>query len=183
MATGLNALLNYGYAILRAAVARALVAAGLLPALGLFHANRSNAFCLADDLMEPLRPLVDRRVRELHQQGHAELNPQTKAGLLGLLADRVRLGRRARPADGQPAPHDRFAGAVLPGRERPIGDSPGMYLSGYRCMWIVAMFDLPVDTKEARRAYTDFVKFLKRDGFTRMQYSVYCASCPQQGER
>ena len=61
---GVNALLNYGYAIVRAAVARALVAAGLLPALGLFHCNRSNAFCLADDLMEPLRPLVDRRVRE-----------------------------------------------------------------------------------------------------------------------
>ena len=40
-------------------------------------------------------------------------------------------------------------------------------------MWVVAMFDLPVDTKKARRAYTDFVKFLRRDGFTRMQYSVY----------
>jgi len=48
-----------------------------------------------------------------------------------------------------------------------------MYLSGYRCMWIVTMFDLPVATKQAKRAYTDFVKFLKRDGFTRMQYSVY----------
>lgn len=48
-----------------------------------------------------------------------------------------------------------------------------MFLSGYRCMWVVAMFDLPVNTKEAKRAYTDFVKFLKRDGFTRMQYSVY----------
>ena len=48
-----------------------------------------------------------------------------------------------------------------------------MYLSGYRCMWVLAMFDLPVDTKDARRAYTDFVKFLYRDGFTRVQYSVY----------
>jgi len=48
-----------------------------------------------------------------------------------------------------------------------------MYISGYRCMWVVAMFDLPVDTKQARRAYTDFVKRLRRDGFTRMQYSVY----------
>ena len=48
-----------------------------------------------------------------------------------------------------------------------------MYLSGYRCMWVVAMFDLPVTTKEARRAYTDFVKHLRRNGFTRVQYSVY----------
>ncbi len=94
---GANALLNYGYAILRAAVARALVAAGLLPALGLFHANRSNAFCLADDLMEPLRPLVDHRVRRLRGQGHQELNPETKKGLLGLLADPVRIGRERGP--------------------------------------------------------------------------------------
>ena len=48
-----------------------------------------------------------------------------------------------------------------------------MYISGYRCMWVVAMFDLPVNTKQARRAYTDFVRQLRRDGFTRMQFSVY----------
>ena len=94
---GVNALLNYGYAIIRAAMARALVSAGLLPALGLFHANRSNAFCLADDMMEPLRPLVDRRVRKLHCDGHRELKPETKAGLLGLLADPVRVGRQRGP--------------------------------------------------------------------------------------
>jgi CRISP-associated protein Cas1 len=95
---GINAMLNYGYAIVRAAVARALVAAGLLPALGLFHANRSNAFCLADDLMEPLRPLVDRRVRALHRQGHEQLNPAVKRGLLELLAERVRMPS-CRPGD------------------------------------------------------------------------------------
>jgi CRISPR-associated protein Cas1 len=96
-APGLNALLNYGYAIMRAAVARALVGAGLLPALGLFHSNRSNAFCLADDLIEPLRPLVDRRVRDLRQKGHEQLKPETKAGLLALLADPIRLGRQRGP--------------------------------------------------------------------------------------
>lgn len=48
-----------------------------------------------------------------------------------------------------------------------------MFVNGYRCMWVVAMFDLPVDTKQARRAYTQFVKHLRRDGFTRLQYSVY----------
>ena len=96
-APGANALLNYGYAIIRAAMARALVSAGFFPALGLFHCNRSNAFCLADDLMEPLRPLVDRRVRDLHWQGHLDLKPETKAGLLGLLADPVWLGHERGP--------------------------------------------------------------------------------------
>jgi CRISPR-associated protein Cas1 len=89
---GLNSFLNYGYAVVRAAVARAIVAAGLLPSLGLHHRNRSNAFCLADDLIEPLRPLVDDRVRELHRQGYDELNQEAKAALLEILADRVSLG-------------------------------------------------------------------------------------------
>ncbi len=59
---GLNACLNYGYAILRAVVARSLCGAGLHPSLGIHHHNRYDAFCLADDLMEPFRPLVDREV-------------------------------------------------------------------------------------------------------------------------
>lgn len=84
-----NALLNYGYAVMRAAVARALVAAGLLPVLGIKHANRSNSFCLADDLVEPLRPIVDRRVTELVRAGVTEVNPQSKRGLLELLAAEV----------------------------------------------------------------------------------------------
>ena len=57
-----NALLNYGYAILRAVIARALVGSGLLPILGIHHHNRYNAYCLADDIMEPYRPYVDRLV-------------------------------------------------------------------------------------------------------------------------
>ena len=71
----LNAMLNYGYAVMRAAVARALVSSGLNPTSGIHHANRSNAFCLADDLMEPLRPLVDARVRNLHEKGEHTLSP------------------------------------------------------------------------------------------------------------
>ena len=94
---GINALLNYGYAILRAAMARALVAAGLQPALGLCHANRSNAFCLADDMMEPLRPLVDDRARDLHLEGHHELTRPAKVRLLELLAAPVRLGHERGP--------------------------------------------------------------------------------------
>ncbi|MBL0137695.1 MAG: type II CRISPR-associated endonuclease Cas1 [Bacteroidetes bacterium] len=60
-----NNFLNYGYAILRATMARSIVAAGLLPTLGIFHRNRYNAFCLADDLMEPYRPIVDRTVHQM----------------------------------------------------------------------------------------------------------------------
>jgi CRISPR-associated protein Cas1 len=60
-----NNLLNYGYAILRAVVARALVASGLLPTLGIHHHNRYNAYCLADDIMEPYRPFVDKLVVEI----------------------------------------------------------------------------------------------------------------------
>ncbi|MCI0366261.1 MAG: CRISPR-associated endonuclease Cas1 [Phycisphaerales bacterium] len=94
---GLNSFLNYGYAVLRAAIARAIVGAGLLPSVGLHHRNRSNPFCLADDLIEPLRPLVDDRVRELHRQGYDELNQPAKAAILEILADRVRLGEDIGP--------------------------------------------------------------------------------------
>lgn len=94
---GLNAILNYGYAVLRAAVARAIVSAGLLPVLGIHHSNRSNAFCLADDLMEPLRPLVDARARRLHLQGQHELVPPVKAELLKVLAEPVCLANQKGP--------------------------------------------------------------------------------------
>jgi CRISP-associated protein Cas1 len=60
-----NNLLNYGYAIIRAITARAIVAAGLMPTLGVFHRNRYNAYCLADDLMEPYRPYIDKTVRTI----------------------------------------------------------------------------------------------------------------------
>ena len=63
--TPLNNLLNYGYAILRAVIARALVTSGLLPTLGIHHHNRYNAYCLADDIMEPYRPYVDELVYKL----------------------------------------------------------------------------------------------------------------------
>jgi CRISPR-associated protein Cas1 len=94
---GINSLLNYGYAILRAAIARAISAAGFHPALGLQHSNRSNAFCLADDLIEPLRPLVDARVRRLAFAGEIELTQSMKAELLGLLSEEVIVAGTAGP--------------------------------------------------------------------------------------
>ncbi len=79
-----NNLLNYGYAILRAVMARALVAAGLLPTLGIHHHNRYNAYCLADDIMEPYRPFVDEMVIRLMSQfeGGDDLTKAIKAELL-----------------------------------------------------------------------------------------------------
>lgn len=84
-----NHFLNYGYAVLRATVARALVACGFQPALGLHHSNRSNPFCLADDLLEPLRPLVDEVARTLHFAGRDSLDRDAKAELLKLPAATV----------------------------------------------------------------------------------------------
>lgn len=79
-----NNLLNYGYAILRAVVARGLVASGLLPTLGIHHHNRYNAYCLADDIMESYRPYVDRLVYDMVKQGanYAELTKDLKVRLL-----------------------------------------------------------------------------------------------------
>lgn len=82
---GVNVLLNYGYSVLRAATARALMSSGLFPALGLFHHHRSNAFPLADDMMEPYRPFVDEIVYNLFIQGKGELNMETKGALLKVL--------------------------------------------------------------------------------------------------
>ncbi len=79
-----NNLLNYGYAIVRAGMARAIVGAGLLPTLGIFHRNRYNAYCLADDLMEPYRPYVDMIVRNIIDKTSAveNLTPELKVELL-----------------------------------------------------------------------------------------------------
>jgi CRISPR-associated protein Cas1 len=92
---GVNGLLNYGYALLRSATARAVLAAGLHPSLGLFHSNQQNAMRLVDDLMEPFRPFVDWRVRELRRAGHEHVNPETKRTLAhGLYFDLDTLAGR-----------------------------------------------------------------------------------------
>ena len=100
-AEGINALLNYGYAVVRAAVARAVVAAGLIPSLGVHHRHRGNPFCLADDLLEPYRPFVDWRVRQLRDDV-GETVPdltvrQTRAEILSLLNETIRIGGRREP--------------------------------------------------------------------------------------
>jgi CRISPR-associated protein Cas1 len=98
-ARGTNSALNYGYAILRASIARAIVGSGLIPSLGLHHHNRSNPFCLADDLMEPYRPFIDLKVSELSRSGHTleELDRPAKAVLLSVMNETVQIGDRRTP--------------------------------------------------------------------------------------
>ncbi len=92
-----NDLLNYGYSILRAATARALLGSGLLPNLGLFHKSRYNAFPLADDVMEPYRSYVDQIVYSLHCEGDTDLNKDSKSAILRLLSCDVKIGKVQRP--------------------------------------------------------------------------------------
>ena len=94
-----NNLLNYGYAVLRAIVARAVVAAGLHPTLGIFHKNQYNAYCLADDLMEPYRPFVDKAVLEIVSKNSdiSTLTKQMKGRLYGIATDDVQIEGSQRP--------------------------------------------------------------------------------------
>ena len=94
-----NNLLNYGYAILRAIVARALVASGLLPTLGIHHHNRYNAYCLADDVMEPYRPYVDELVFGLVKLygANLELTKEIKSRLLVIPTLDVRINGKRSP--------------------------------------------------------------------------------------
>jgi CRISPR-associated protein Cas1 len=94
-----NNLLNYGYAILRAVTARALVSSGLLTSIGIFHSNKYNAFCLADDIMEPYRPFVDALVFDLVETGCQieELNTKLKAELLRIPTIDVNIDGKLSP--------------------------------------------------------------------------------------
>ena len=94
-----NNLLNYGYAILRAIIARSLVASGLLPTLGIHHHNRYNAYCLADDIMEPYRPFVDELVFSIVDSGedYTELTASLKSKLLQIPTIDVMMGKQKSP--------------------------------------------------------------------------------------
>ena len=94
-----NNMLNYGYTLLRAAVARSLMGSGLFPAFGIFHRNRYNAFPLADDIMEPYRPYVDEIVFDLYANGERKLTKDVKSQLLRLLFTDTVFGKITRPLD------------------------------------------------------------------------------------
>ena len=94
---GENALLNYGYTILRSATARAVIAAGLHPSIGVHHSNKNNAFALADDLMEPFRPLIDCTVRHLIVDNGLRVDTVAKQALASLIATDLPLGDSVTP--------------------------------------------------------------------------------------
>lgn len=86
-APGLNSLLNYGYTVLRAATARAVIAAGLHPSIGLHHSNDNNALRLVDDVMEPFRPVIDLKIWQLQRNREDSVTPDTKRALVRTLYD------------------------------------------------------------------------------------------------
>ncbi|MFO7924529.1 MAG: type II CRISPR-associated endonuclease Cas1 [Bacteroidales bacterium] len=94
-----NMLLNYGYIVLRAAVARSLTGSGLLPTLGIFHHNKYNSFCLADDIMEPYRPFVDHYVYKIYQSDPDKLiiGREDKLRLMEVLTTDVIINNKMRP--------------------------------------------------------------------------------------
>ena len=94
-----NNLLNYGYAILRAATARALTGSGLLPTLGIYHHNKYDAYALADDMMEPYRPFVDDEILEYTKDNPAQetIPIEFKKKILQVLARDVKIGKVVRP--------------------------------------------------------------------------------------
>jgi CRISP-associated protein Cas1 len=190
---GLNGLLNYGYAILRAATARAVMAAGLHPSLGLMHSNRGNALVLVDDLMEPFRPIA----RCTGSGSGTDRSHRRDKGRAGAHHGRRSVNeRRSQPADDLPRPARRITRQGLCGRERAAraaqtrtaawilrrimaasADGRPAALSGYRIMWLVVLFDLPVGTKKERKAATRFRLKLLDLGFEMTQYSVYLRFC------
>ena len=94
---GINAMLNYGYTVLRAATARAVIAAGLHPTIGLHHSNEGNAMRLVDDLMEPFRPMIDLKVWQLSKQGETTITPESKRAVVRTLYDDMQTSAGATP--------------------------------------------------------------------------------------
>lgn len=94
-----NNLLNYGYSVVRAMMARALVGAGLLPTLGIHHHSRYDAYCLADDIMEPYRPFVDMKVLEMWEKGEitSDISSEQKRELLGVTTIDVNISGHRSP--------------------------------------------------------------------------------------
>jgi CRISPR-associated protein Cas1 len=94
---GLNSLLNYGYTVVRAATARAIIAAGLHPSIGLHHSHDNNAMRLVDDVMEPFRPIIDLKVWHLHRNQEDHVTPDTKRALVRTLYDDMQTSAGATP--------------------------------------------------------------------------------------
>jgi CRISP-associated protein Cas1 len=188
---GINALLNYGYAVLLSTVLQKLFAVGLDPTWGLSHVARERATPLAYDLMEPFRPCVDWRVWQWTRQhtdpAEWQVTNEYRAWVTGFVLERVehleftleirgviegviRSFRRA-VMENAVRPYRPWNLNPANGRQTPV--DPDRYKMG----WLLVSFDLPVGTKEQRKQATDFREFLKDDGFIMIQWSVYARSC------
>lgn len=96
-AGGLNGMLNYGYTVLRATAARAIIAAGLHPSIGLHHSHDNNAMRLVDDIMEPFRPVIDLKIWQLQRNHEEQVTPDTKRALVRTLYDDMQTDVGATP--------------------------------------------------------------------------------------
>lgn len=178
-----NNLLNYGYTILRAAVARAIMGSGLFPAFGIFHRNRYNSFPLADDVMEPYRPYADELVYQLYRNGNTQLTKKVKGELLRLLFVDTRFDKVVRPLEVGLMFSASSLAKCFAGTQKRLhilywsSRMSEVRLNAYRIMWLFVFFDLPTNTKTERRHAVQFRKALEKDGFTMMQYSVYVRHC------
>lgn len=143
---GINAMLNYGYAILRAIVAREVMAAGLHPGIPLHHANQGNSMRLVDDLMEPFRPLVDACVRRLAEAGHTDLAPSVRRELAVLGTRSMQTKRGVSPVG---LVVQRFVASLARAYEDPQSslEPPDTSKAALAALW-----DVPHDSHEADEA-------------------------------
>ena len=164
----INAALNYGYGIILSMFNREIVSNGYITQFGLFHDNMFNQFNLGSDLMEPFRPLVDRKVVVMKPE---KFETDEKHQILGILQEEVVIGGRTEYVSNAIKLYCKSIFDAL--RDNDVSLMK-FYSLSYRYMRIVVFFDLPVITASQRKTYRTFRKYLVKNGFLMMQESVYC---------
>lgn len=177
----INIHLNYAYSVMRSAVARSLVLYGWLPQLGLFHHSELNAFNLANDFIEPFRPIVDLLVWSLLEKGllTTNLSPISKQQLIKILHHQLYFNQEkvsVLTAIDKTVPlyklhlfkkMQHYCSYQRSIHCRNINMSEGVF------MRMIVLFDLPVTTKAKMRAANQFRQFLLKDGYQMLQLSIY----------
>ena len=173
----INIHLNYAYTVIRSAVARSLVLYGWLPQLGLFHHSELNAFNLADDFIEPFRPLVDLLVWNLLEKGllSQNLSPLSKQQLIKILHHQLRFNQEKVSVL---TAIDKTIASLFKKMQHYCSYQRSMHyrntnMSEEVFMRMIVLFDLPVTTKAKMRAANQFRQFLLKDGYQMLQLSIY----------